>query len=148
MTSPTPTPTSRKPTRWEEWRGVICFVVVVLLSSVVFWHLDDSISPFFARRHPFAKLLLMAGLFFDVMSLLSYVSTRVTGRSSSGVPGIGLVCYFWAWLSLPASVILGTPSSLVLLWLYKLLDLLALIGFSASFHIPFWFIHPKKQQPQ
>src|SRR5438552_3045240 len=110
MTPPGPVPISRKLTRWEEWRGVVYFVIVVLVSSVVFWHLDDSTEPFFTRRHPVPKLLMLAGLLFDVVSLLSYISTRVTGRFSSGVPGVGFVFYFWAWLSLPVSIILSTPS--------------------------------------
>lgn len=148
MTSPAPIPITRKLTRWEEWRGVVYFIIVVLLSSIVFWHLDDPTNHLFVRRHPFSKLLLGAGLFFDAMSAACYISTRVTGRYSSGVPGAGLVCYFWAWLSCPASIILSTPPSLPLLWLNKLLDLVALFVFSACFHVPFWFSRPKKEQPR
>ena len=148
MNSPAPIQVNRKLKRWEEWRGIVLIIVVVILTSIVFWHLDDPTNQVFARRHPFSKLLIAVGLLFDVLSAACYISSRVTGRHSSGVPGVGLVLYIWAWLSCPASVILSTPAALPPLWLNKILDLAALIVFSACFHVPFWFIHSKKERPR
>ena len=126
----------------------MCFLIVVLVSSIFFWHTDESSNKPFATRYPFSALLFGVGLLFDLLSCACYISTRITGRFSSGVPGVGLAFFCWAWLACPASVILSTPPSLPLLWLNKLFDLAALVVFSACFHVPFWFIHPKKEQPR
>jgi len=140
--SPTaPIPITRKLTRWEEWSGIVYFVATVFGSSILLWQWQ-------AARSTAIPILLGIGLFFDAMSVVAYISTLVTKRYSSGFLGFGFVCFFWAWLSCPAAVLLSTPQSLAVLWLAKLLDLVALFVLSMCFHVPFWFVHRSKQQPQ
>ena len=124
----------------------MCFLVIVLVSSIVFWHFDESSNKPFATRYPFSALLFGVGLLFDLLSCACYISTRITGRFSSGVPGVGLAFYCWAWLACPASVILPTPQSLPLLWLHKLLDLAALFLLSACIHSPGWLLFRHSKQ--
>jgi hypothetical protein len=141
MSSAAPIPITRKLTRWEEWRGVVYFFATVVLSSILLWHWAEM------RNHA-VKFLLGLGIFFDVMSTVAYLSTLITRRYSSGFLGFGFICFLWAWLSYPASVIIQTPQSLPMLWLAKLPDLVALFLFSACFHFPFWFMRPVHQQPR
>ncbi len=141
MSSPAPIPVTRKLTRWEEWREVVYFVATVIVSSIVFWH-------WAAMRVHAVKLLLGFGVFFDVMSAVAYISTLITKRFSSGFFGFGFVCFTWAWLAYPASVLIATPQTLPILWLAKLLDLAALFIFSMCFHVPFMFMRPVTQQPR
>ena len=133
-------------TWWEQWRGVVCFLVFVVVTSVFFWHSDGLSDRHFVNRYPFSALLLGIGLLFDLLSCACYISARVTGRSTSGLPGVGFAFYLWAWLACPASIILSTPDSLPLLWIYKLLDLVVLFLLSALILSPGWlaFFHFKR----
>jgi hypothetical protein len=148
MSSPVPIPVTRKLSRWEEWREVVLFIIVVVVSSIFFWHQDEPSNKSFGTRFPFSGLLFGVGLFFDLLSCACYISTRITGRFSSGLPGVGLAFYCWGWLACPTCFILQAPQSLMLLWLYKLLDLVALFLLSACIHSPGWFLfrHPKQQK--
>ena len=138
MDAPAAVPINRKLTWWEEWSGIAYFVLTVFAFSAILWHWP-------AARSWAVPILLSLGLFFEVMSVVAGVSTIVTGRFSSGTPGVGLVCYFWAWLSTPSSFLLSTPQSFALLWPTKLLDLAALFIFSLCVHAPFWLYDRKKQ---
>ncbi|TLD70528.1 hypothetical protein FEM03_12445 [Phragmitibacter flavus] len=122
------------------------FIIIVSFSSIVFWHVEETSNKPFATRYPFPTLLFGVGLLFDLLSCACYIFTRVTGRFSSGVPGVGFAFYCWAWLACPASFILHTPQSLPLLWLHKLLDLVALFLLSACIHSPGWFLFRDSKQ--
>jgi hypothetical protein len=114
-----PVPMTRELTKWEEWRGVVVFAIVVIASSIMIWH--------FPACHPVAPLILLGiGFLFDLISLIARISTAITGKYSSGFFLIGFIFYFWAWISYPHAVLLGESDSLLSLWLRKLPDIFCL----------------------
>ncbi|MCD4654506.1 hypothetical protein K8T06_11315 [bacterium] len=97
--TPTPVPLDCQLTTWEEWRGIVYFIAVVIGTSIAIWH--------WPATQPIAPLVLLGiGVFFDTVSLAARISTAVTGRYSSGFFLIGFAFYLWAWLSYPHPVLI------------------------------------------
>ena len=83
-------------------------------------------------------ILLAIGLVFDAFSAFFYTLGLATRRNVSGLPVIGLLFYAWAWLAWPRAVLVTMSGGMGILWLCKLADLVALVGFHLLFHVPFW----------
>lgn len=129
-TDPAPVPLNRELTKWEEWRGVVAFAIIIVASSIAMWH--------FPAIHPIAPLILLGiGLIFDLISLSARISTAITGKYSSGFFLVGFLFYFWAWISYPHAVFLGESDGLLLLWLRKLPDILCLGVFHLLIHVSY-----------
>lgn len=124
------TPVTVKLTKWEEWRGIVIFLVVLLASSIVLWHIP--------ALQPAAPLILLGiGLFFDGISVAARISTAITGRYSSGFFLVGFAFYVWAWLSYPHPVLLSESHGLLALWIRKSLDLLCMAVLHMLCHTSF-----------
>lgn len=113
----------RQLTRWEQWKGVVFFALLVVGSSALMWLLPDS---FHGMRIRLVVILLACGFFFDGLSAFYAVLSFVKRRHMSGFPLVGFIFYVWGWLSYPDSVLLTASDGVVSLWLCKLVDLLAL----------------------
>jgi hypothetical protein len=129
-TEQAPVPLNRELTKWEEWRGVLFFAIVVITSGIVIWNIPVL--------HPIAPLILLGiGLFFDLISLVARISTAITGKYSSGFFLVGFIFYFWAWISYPHAVLLGESDGLLSLWLRKLPDILCLAVLHLLIHVTY-----------
>ena len=129
--SPAPVIKSSDLTPWEQWSGVVYFIATVILSSIVLWHWS-------AGRSLALPILIGLGIFFDAATSIIYVGCMVTRRHSSAFPGFGLICYLWAWLSHPASLLLPSEAGLFLLWCHKLLDIALVILLYVAYYAAFW----------
>lgn len=130
VTTTAPVPIDHQLTKWEEWRGIVYFIAVVIGTSIAIWHWPPV--------QPFAPLALLGiGIFFDVVSLAARISTAVTGRYSSGFFLIGLAFYLWAWLSYPHSVLINEAGGVISLWLRKLPDITCLAVAHLLIHVSF-----------
>jgi hypothetical protein len=115
---------------WEEWRGIVFFILIVVGSSIAIWHIG--------MIQPIAPMILLGiGLFFDILSLIARISTVVTGRYSSGFFVVGFVFYLWAWISYPHAVLLGDSQGLLSLWIWKLPDIICLAALHLAIHVSF-----------
>ena len=87
------------------------------------WHydVDPSVLP---------KCLFTVGVAIDLYSSFCGISAVVKKRNISGLPGFGFFFMSWAWLGFPESLLISTPTALILLWAAKLLDLFALFVLS------------------
>ncbi len=129
-TEQAPVHLNRELSKWEEWRGVVVFAIVVITSGIAIWH-----TP---ALHPVASLILLGiGLFFDLISLVARISTAISGKYSSGFFLMGFIFYFWAWISYPHTVVLGESDSLLSLWLRKLPDILCLAVLHLLIHVTY-----------
>lgn len=121
---------NRELSKWEEWRGVVFFAVVMIASAIAIWHMPAV--------HPIAPTILLGiGLFSDLISLAARISTAITGKYSSGFFLIGFIFYFWAWISYPHAVFLDGSDGLLSLWLRKLPDILSLAVLHLLIHVSF-----------
>ena len=121
---------NRELTKWQEWRGVVFFILIVIGSSAAICRISAI--------QPSAPLILLAiGLFFDLVSLVARISTAVTGKYSSGFFIIGFAFYVWAWLSYPHPVLLDESGTLISLWMRKLPDIACLAVFHLAIHVSY-----------
>ena len=115
----------------KAWREAIVPIVIVTVVSIAGWQ--------YRPLQPCLSMVLLAiGLWFDAFSAFFYILGLVTRRHVSGFPIIGLFCYALAWLACPRAVLVTVSGGLGVLWLCKLADLVALVGFHLLFHVPFW----------
>jgi hypothetical protein len=96
-TNTSPLPFNNNLTKWEEWGGVVWFIIIFTTSSIGIWHLNIL--------QPFLNIILLGfGIFTDLMSLIARIHTALTGRYSSGFFVVGFVFYLWAWVSYPHAI--------------------------------------------
>ncbi|MGK0186253.1 MAG: hypothetical protein ACI9R3_002036 [Verrucomicrobiales bacterium] len=125
-----PVPLNEEPSKWEEWRGIAFFVLIVIGSSMAIWNIE--------MLRPVAPLILLGiGLFFDFVSLVARISTAITGRYSSGFFVVGFAFYFWAWLAYPHPILLRDSDGLFWLWIRKLPDIVSLAVLHLAIHISY-----------
>lgn len=123
-------PQAVKLTKWEEWRGMVIFLLLLIGSSIAAWHIP--------RLQPIVPIVLLSiGLFFDGISIAARISTAITGRHSSGFFLVGFAFYTWAWLSYPNTVLLPEWHDMIGLWLRKGVDLACLGVFHIMCHTTF-----------
>jgi hypothetical protein len=121
------------------------------------WHEDDRIlfalavaaigSWFLPEQDVFRCLVwvLALGLFFDVFSLACHLSKLIIGRYSSGLPGLGLVCYSFFLLSYRKALVAPHEMRLPLILLYQPLDALLFVADHVLFQLPMFFQGPRRQ---
>jgi hypothetical protein len=116
----------------EDWLPLL----IIPISSVGAWFLPDEYL-----RYVFAFLIL--GVLFDLLSLVAHVATLVTKRFSSGFPLVGLFFYAWFVLAYRKSLVAPHETTLPLLLLYKLLDLVLLVCLHGLCQLPMAFQGPR-----
>lgn len=138
MDARTPPARGRKLSFWERWKEMLYLLAVIAASSTVLWHWPEI-------RDTALLVILGVGAFFDLLSILAYVAYFLYRRPYSGFLGIGMVCYFWAWLSYPTPVMLmPVDDTLWAFWLAKLADLGVLLCLSLALYIPVLFVDTRE----
>lgn len=128
-----PTPRPQPPTFWEQWGEVLFLLGVMGGTSVWMWGQPAS-------THFYLLALIGIGCLFDALSLFYYVLTLIKRRLHSGIPGVGFVFCFWAWLAYPHPVLVAGGEGFWLIALAKLPDLAVLGLVQVLIHVPLpWF---------
>lgn len=128
-----PAPNSASLTFWQKWGEVFGFIGLVVGTSIWMWQQPGS-------THRYLLGVFILGCLFDALSLFYYVLTFIQRRFHSGLPGVGFVFCFWAWLAYPHPVLLGGGEGFWRVALAKLPDLLVLVAVQLLVHVPLpWF---------
>ena len=116
--------------------GVLLIIIVSF--TVVSWLVPVDYN------FKFAFFLLGCGIFFDVISFIIHVGVIITKKFSSGFLGIGLVFYGWFIIVSRFSIIGSGQTTVSGILLYKIADILLLLGFSLFCHLPLKFQQPRE----
>ena len=128
-----PAPNPQPLTFWQKWGEVFGFIGLVIGTSVWMWQQPAS-------THRYLLGVLFLGCLFDALSLFYYALTLIKRRFHSGLPGVGFVICFWAWLAYPHPVLLAGGEGFWGTALAKLPDLLVLVVVQLLVHVPWpWF---------
>ena len=95
-------------------------------------------------NYDFAFFLLGCGIFFDVISFIIHVGVIITKKFSSGFPGVGLFFYGWFIIVSRFSIVGRDQTTVSGILLFKIADILLLLGFSLLCHLPLKFQPPRE----
>jgi hypothetical protein len=129
MPLPPPSPGPQVPSFWEQWAEV--FILLALMGGTSVWMWGQP-----ASTHFYLLALIGIGCLFDSLSLFYYVLTLIKRRLHSGIPGVGFVFFFWAWLAYPHSVLFASGEGFWRIALAKLPDLAVLGLVQFLVHVP------------
>jgi hypothetical protein len=135
-----PVPIPQSPTFWQKWGEVFGFTGLVVGTSIWMWQQPDS-------THRYLLGVLLLGCLFDALSFFYYALTFIKRRFHSGLPGVGFLFCFWAWLAYPHPVLLAGGEGFWRIALAKLPDLLVLVVVQLLVHVPLpWFTRVRRPE--
>ena len=113
-------------------------LLILLSSTIASWLVPLDYN------YKFAFFLLGCGIFFDVFSFIFHVSTIITKKYSSGFGGFGLVFYGWFIVVARFSIAGRNQTTVTNILLFKVADILLLLGFHMLCHFPVKFHEPRE----